>query len=257
MKTRRFLSRMTSLLAIICMVSLAGCGGMTSPSLGGGTVQQATDGGAVQKKAVQINKCPRPIGAVALNMGEGMSSYLTHWKLGSPIPASMRIMKQSGCYTKILSRGAGLGMAERERQLAAGSGLQSERNVGKGQYIAADYGLTIYPGNVSTTGGVGGGAVLGSLVPGLWGSAAAVIGGALEKKEADVTIELVSIKTSELWSEVGHSEKRDWKMGGGAGSLFRGAVALGGYERTPGGQLLVMAIIDAHNRLIQQMQDLR
>jgi len=92
-----------------------------------------------------------------------------------------------------------------------------------------------------------GGGLLGGLVGGL----------NIKKKEANVTLAVVNMRTTEQEALTeGYARKTDVGFGGGAGGWFGGGLAAaggGGYQDTDLGQVVVLAYLDAYTKLVTQL----
>src|SRR5688572_14264810 len=83
-----------------------------------------------------IPRCARNLGTVAI--ADGQADVFRELQLSPPQSLLRAVIQRSGCFT-LLDRGAGMSLAQRERDLAAGGDLQRGSNVGGGQVRAADY----------------------------------------------------------------------------------------------------------------------
>ena len=168
------------------------------------------------------------------------------------------MIQRSGCFT-LLDRGAGMSLAQRERDLAAGGDLQRGSNVGGGQIRAADYVLV---GEVASQNSNSGGNALAGIAGGLLGrrnaTLGAVVGGiSTRRSEANTVLSLTDVRTSEtVMVTEGYASRSDisWGAGGAAagGSGFGGAVG-GGYENTEIGRMVAQAFIQAYADMVTQM----
>lgn len=242
--------------ALVSILAIAACQG--TPQLGqGGSMAQGTAGpeGATSGNATpQLERCNRPIGTAALAEPEPtVIAGLQQLGLGSPVPVVRLLMAQSGCF-RVVDRGVALDALERERRLTgnrAGSGL-----------VAANYILT--PNVVFSNpaaGGYGAGMLLGGALLGPVGLLAGAVAGSMQMQEAQTVLFLTDARTGvqEVAAE-GSAKVTDF---GGMGGLaaFGGGIGglgtVGGYGNTAEGKLIVAAFIDAHNKLVQQLDGLR
>ncbi len=204
-------------------------------------------------EAQQLVKCGSPIGKAALlePTDTAYTRYAyTRYGLTSPVPLIRLMMAQSNCF-QVVDRGAASAALEHERALAAGSELQKGSKMGGGQMVAADYIIT--PAIIFQDANSGGGAgVLGALLPGVAG---AVLGRIqIQNLESQVTLFVTNVRTGvqEAVSE-GSAKKSDIGFGGLG---WVGGVAGGGgaYQSTDIGKITAAAFMDAHNKLVAQLQ---
>jgi hypothetical protein len=201
----------------------------------------------------QIPTCTAKLGTVSIANGDDPRGWAQN-NLAPPEKLLRVIVQKSGCFN-IVDRGAGLNAATQERNLNSGLGLQRGSNVGQGQVKAADYVLVaeVAAQDANTGGGAVAGA-LGGLVGGRFGALAAGI--KTRKLEAQTTLTLTNVRTTETVAAVeGHSAKNDISFGGGGFVGFGGAIG-GGYEDTDIGKIVTMAFIDAYANLVQQITGL-
>lgn len=229
---------------------IGGCAGMQQTQLGGGGSMVTGSAGAAgtQGAAPQLTRCATPIGTAALI--EQDNPMLAQAGLTSPIPLLRIMMAQSNCF-QVVDRGQASQALQRERAMASAGELQSGSNMGAGQMKAADFLIT--PNVVFKDANAGGGgAGLGALIPGIGG---AIAGGVRwTNMESQVTLFLTNVRTGvqEAAAE-GSASKRDIGFGGLA---FGGLVGAGGgaYASTDIGKIVSAAFLDAHNKLVAQVQ---
>ena len=229
---------------------ISGCAGMQQTQLGGGGSMVTGSAGAAgtQGAAPQLTRCATPIGTAALI--EQDNPMLAQAGLTSPIPLLRIMMAQSNCF-RVVDRGQASQAMQRERAMAAGGDLQSGSNMGAGQMKAADFLIT--PNVVFKDSNAGGGGLgLGALIPGIGG---AIAGGIKwTNMESRVTLFLTNVRTGEQEAAAeGSASKRDMGFGGLA---FGGLVGAGGgaYASTDIGKIVSAAFLDAHNKLVAQVQ---
>lgn len=139
---------------------------------------------------------------------------------------------------------------EMERAVADNGELQGNSDRGKGQVKIADYFLE--PNIVTANHNSGGcGRAVGAVAGGI----------NVKKREATVTLSVVNARTTEEEALVqGYAHKSDVSFGlsggGFAGGAFGGAAG-GGYQDTAIGQVIPMAYLDAHTKLVTQLGGLR
>lgn len=224
-------------LVVACISLLTGAGFFKSKAKTGGG---GTD-------VSQLTHCAAPIGTAALVEADhpGYSQY----GLSSPIPLVKLMMARSGCF-KVVSRGAASAVLKAERAMAQDGDFQKGSNMGGGQMAAADFIIIAQIIHQDANAG-GGGAGLGSLLPGRIGAVA----GMFKKKrlESQVMLTVTNVRTSvqEAIAE-GSATKSDLKIGGFG---WIGGVAGGGgtYESTDIGKITATAFLDAHNKLVGQL----
>jgi len=232
-----------------CAIALAGCGA-NQTRLGGGGTKVSGSAGATgsQGEASELVHCARPIGTAALV--EPDRPYWSQYGLSSPVPLLRLMMAQSGCF-RVVERGAASQALQRERELAREGELAKGSSMGGGQMVAADFVIT--PNVVHQDENSGGGfGVIGGLLPGVAG---AVAGGIKTSNlEAQTVLFLTNVRTGvqEAVAE-GSATKRDIGWGGGG---FAGVIAGAGgaYEDTEVGKIVAAAFLDAHNKLVAQLQ---
>ena len=233
----------------IATLALAGCASTQTQLGGGGSMVTGSAGAAgTQGAAPQLTRCASPIGTAALI--EQDNPMLAQAGLTSPIPLLRIMMAQSNCF-QVVDRGQASEALQRERAMASAGELQSGSNMGAGQMKAADFLIT--PNVVFKDANAGGGgAGLGALIPGIGG---AIAGGIKwTNMESQVTLFLTNVRTGvqEAAAE-GSASKRDLGFGGLA---FGGLVGAGGgaYASTDIGKIVAAAFLDAHNKLVAQVQ---
>jgi curli biogenesis system outer membrane secretion channel CsgG len=214
---------------------------------GAGLFNNKTRKGEGGTDVSDIAKCSKPIGTAALH--EHPYSGYSYYGLSSPIPMVKVMMQKSGCF-RIVNRGQGSSALKAERALADSGEFQKGSDMGKGQMAAADYVIVPQVVHKDANSG-GGGAGLGGLLPGRLG---AIAGGFRKKnREAQVVLSLTNVRTSIEEAIVeGSAKKSDLSV---AGFGWLGVVAGGGgaYEDTDIGKLVIVAFVDAHNKLVAEL----
>lgn len=206
-----------------------------------------------EEKQSQIPTCTRRLGSMAVR--EPQNKWWQGLGLESPEALLKIFVQQSGCFS-LVDRGAGFELAQQERALAAGGGLQAGSNIGGGQIRAADY--ILVPDIVSKNANAGG-TNIGGLVGGfLGGFAGAIVSSiSISSSTADVTLSMTNVRTTEQEAMTqGHGSKTDLGFGVGGGGLFGGGFAGAGvsnYQNTAIGQVVTLAYIDAYTKLVTQM----
>jgi hypothetical protein len=234
---------------VLAVLAAGGCAS-TQTQLGGGSSMVTGSAGAAgtQGAAPQLTRCAAPIGTAALVEQDWPA--LTAAGLTSPIPLLRIMMAQSNCF-QVVDRGQASAALERERAMAGAGELQKGSNMGAGQMKAADFLIT--PNVVFKDPNSGGGfGALGGLLPGAVG---AVAGGVRwTNAEAQVTLFLTNVRTGvqEAAAE-GSAKKTDIGFGGlGFAGIVGGAG--GAYASTDIGKITAAAFLDAHNKLVAQVQ---
>jgi len=208
---------------------------------------------AQEKGTAEIPVCGKRLGTIAVV--EPDNNWWQSLGLGSPEAIIKVFIMKSGCFG-LVDRGKGLASRAVERALADSGELQTNSNIGKRQVKAADY--SIVPDLVTKNANSGGNALGGMLGGMLGGTFGAIAGGInVKKKEANVTLTLVNVRTTEmeLLTE-GYARKSDLSFGAGGGAGWWGgfgAVGGGGYQDTDIGQVIVLAYLDAYKKMVTQM----
>lgn len=205
-------------------------------------------------KVVDIPHCLRTIGTAAVRLPPEAKDWWSGQNLSSPETIVKAIVQKSGCFT-LVDRGAAMQLADEERARSARGDLRAGSNIGRGQVRAADYIIvpTLLSQN-SHAGGHGLGGLLG-FIPGIGMAASAIAGGLdIKKKTADVHLEIVDVRSSEVVASAdGHAKKQNLSWGAGAGGFGSGgfgAFGASGYTDTEIGQVIMAAYIDAYSRLV-------
>lgn len=229
-------------------IALAGTAALAALS-GAALAQKGVDNERGSTKMVDVPKCEKSLGSVALVDGDGQG--WTYYSLGAPSVLLKTFVTRSGCF-KLVDRGAGMSALERERDLAAGGQLQKGSNMGAGQVKAADYVLVADVANADqNAGGSAAGAAAGAIIGGRLGG---VLGGVKSKRvEAQVVLSLMDVRTSEVAATAeGSASKKDISFGAGGGYAFAGAVG-GGYQDTEVGKVVTYAFLDAYRQIVTQL----
>lgn len=226
----------------------------TKKGKGGSEVQGAAGTQGAQGAAKDLEKCDKPMGAMAVvEPQDYVMSALSHYNLQSPVGLIRMMIQQSNCFI-IVERGQGMQNMMQERALAGGGEMRSGSNIGGGQMVAADFILT--PAVVFSENNAGGlGGALGGLVGGRGGSVLGAVAGGLKFKEAQTSM-LVSDSRSgvQVASAEGSSKKADLALGaalfgGGAGGGF------GGYGNTNEGKIVAASFADNYNNIVRTIRN--
>lgn len=230
---------------------------VSSIALSGGTALAAgkSKGQKAQERGVaEIPVCYKKLGTIAIVEPE--NRWWVSYKLGSPEALIKTFVARSGCFG-LVDRGRGLASRAVERALADSGELQRGSNIGKRQVKAADY--VIVPDIISANNRSGGGGALGGIAGALGGRTLGGLFGGIKvnKKEANVTLSLVNVRTTEMERITeGYSRKSDLKFGGGGGGFFGGVLAGaagGGYTDTQIGRVMALAYLDAYTKMVSQL----
>ena len=206
-----------------------------------------------EKAKAEIPTCSHRIGTIAVR--EPDNKWWQGLGLESPEALIKLFVQRSGCFT-LVDRGKGFEMAQQERALAAGGGLQGGSNIGGGQIKAADY---ILVPDITSKNANSGGTNVGGLLGGFMGGfAGAIVSNiSISSKTADVILSVTNVRTSEQQAMAeGHGDKTDigFGVGGGGfgGGVFGGA-GVNSYANTAIGQVVILAYIDAYTKLVGEM----
>lgn len=244
--------------SVALSVALASCAtGGTNGGLGLGASAQAQK----EKKQAEIPHCDHSLGTVAVV--DPQNEWWKQFGLSDPEAMIKVIVTKSGCFRPV-DRGAGFRALQEERALAGDGQLRQGSNQGKGQIRTADY--VIVPDLVSKNNDASGSAVT-AILGGIIGAAThsrqlgALVGDiSIESKTADVVLTVTDARSSEQKAmEEGHGEHTDVGFEAGAalaGPGGLGAVGASSYQNTQIGQVVVLAYIDAYNKLVNDLSTL-
>ena len=247
-------------LALLVGAAIVACQG--TPQLGqGGSMASGSGGSAgAQGASLQLVRCNQPLGTAALVEAspEALTSLQTIG-LASPLPTLRLMMSQSGCF-RVIDRGAAMRNIEQEEYLRQSGMLRSGSSTARGKMVTTQYLIT--PNVIFSNpnaGGANAGAALGGLIGGGAGAAlGGALGGSMSVKEAQALLYLTDAQSSEqVGVAEGSARVRDWGGGAGLGGWGSGIAGLGGvsgYGNTAEGKLIVAALMDAHNKLVAQIQ---
>jgi curli biogenesis system outer membrane secretion channel CsgG len=256
--------RMLRAIAMAALGStLLACQG--TPQLGqGGSMASGSGGSAgAQGASLQLVRCNQPLGTAALVEAspEALTSLQTIG-LASPLPTLRLMMSQSGCF-RVIDRGAAMKNIEQEEYLRQSGMLRGGSATARGKIVTTQYLITpnIIFSNPNA-GGANAGALVGGLLGGSAGSAlGGALGGGMSVKEAQALLYLTDAQSTEqVGVAEGSAKVRDWGGGAGLGGWGGGVAGLGGisgYGNTAEGKLIVAALMDAHNKLVAQIQATR
>jgi len=248
--------------AVLALLVLIACQGTPQLGQGGSMVTGSGGSAGAQGASHQLVRCTQPLGTAALV--EASPEALTGLQtlgLASPLPMLRLLMAQSGCF-RVVDRGAAMRNIEQEEYLRQSGMLRQGSQTAKGKMITTQYLITP---NVLFSNPNAGGAALGTAVGGLLGGGAgALIGGAVGSiriKEAQTMLFLTDAQSGEQMG-VAEGSAKVTDFGGGAGlggwgGGVAGIVGVSGYGNTAEGKLIAAALLDAHNKLVAQVQATR
>ena len=253
--TARVLRPIAALLTGLAVVMSAQAQGVldTKKGQGGSDVQGAAGTQGAQGAATDLERCDKPMGAVAVvEPQDYVMGALARYNLQSPVGLIRMMIQQSNCFI-VVERGQGMQNMMQERALAGGGEMRSGSNIGGGQMVAADFILTpavVFSEN--NAGGIGG--ALGGLLGGKAGAVGAVIGG-LKFKEAQTSMLVADARSGvQVASAEGSSKKADLRLGaaiwgGGAGG------GIGGYGNTNEGKIVAASFADNYNNVVRVIRN--
>lgn len=209
---------------------------------------------AQDKGLTEIPVCTRKLGTVAITEPE--TQWWSELGLSNPEAIIKFFVQKSGCFS-LVDRGGGLAARAVERALGDSGELQRGSNVGKRQVKAADY--VIVPDIVSRNNNSGGSGIAGALGGMLGGRVVGGLIGGLKvsKKEANVTLSVVNVRTTEIEAlSEGYYRKSDVSWGAGGGAFWGGGLAGAGggsYQNSDIGQVIVLAYLDAYKKMVGEL----
>jgi len=225
----------------------------TKKGKGGSDVQGAAGTQGAQGAASDLEKCDKPMGAMAVvEPQDYVMGALARYNLESPVGLIRMMIQQSNCFI-VVERGQGMQNMMQERALAGGGEMRAGSNVGGGQMVAADFIMTpavVFSEN--NAGGVGG--ALGGMLGGKSGVLGAVVGG-LKFKEAQTSMLVADSRSGvQVASAEGSSKKADLALGtaiwgGGAGG------GIGGYGNTNEGKIIAASFADNYNNVVRSIRN--
>jgi hypothetical protein len=255
MSNRRLLHTLPLCLASIL---LSACSTMDAGNAGAKTAATGSAGGAnAQNANASLEKCDKPLGTIAIIEDTSAPWYgmLTgQYKLGSTVPVLKLLVQQSNCFV-VVERGRGMTAMMGERSLEQSGELRKKSKFGKGQMVAADYGLnpSITFSN-NNAGGVGG-SVAGLF--GGFGGTVASLAGNVNSKEASTLLNLVDNRSGvQVAAAEGSAKSMDF---GALGQMFGSSAggSLGGYSNTAEGKVIVAAFTDSYNNIVRAVKNYR
>ncbi len=215
----------------------------------GGSAVQGAAGTEGSTDAGGIEKCDKPMGAVAVvEPQDYVVQSLYSYGLQSPTGLIRLIIQQSNCFI-VVERGVAMQNTMQERELAASGELRQGSNMGKGQMVTADFILT--PSVVFSEDNAGG---AGGLIGGLIGNRNPLLGalaGGLKFQEAQTSMLLADARSSvQVAAAEGSVRKADLGL---AAVLGRGGGwgGVGGYVNTNEGKIIAASFIDNYNNVVK------
>ena len=255
MKTSRQGLVVGVLLGVLAAAGAASAQGITDMKKGegGSAVQGGAGPSGAQGAASDLERCDKPMGAVAVVEPQNhVVQALSRYRLSSPSGLIRLMIQQSNCFL-VVERGVGMQNLMQERALGKAGELRQDSNMGGGQMVTADYVLT--PSVVfsqENAGGVGGG------VGGMFGTAGRVFGavaGGLQVKEAQTSMLLADARSSvQVAAAEGSAKKADFRLGGLLGGAGVGVAGLGGYENTAEGKVIAASLADNYNGIVRAVR---
>jgi len=225
----------------------------TKKGKGGSEVQGAAGTQGAQGAASDLERCDKPMGAVAVvEPQDYVMQALSRYNLQSPVSLIRMMIQQSNCFI-VVERGQGMQNMMQERALAGGGEMRGGSNIGGGQMVAADFILT--PNVVFSEGNAGGiGGALGGLLGGRGSAVGALVGG-LKFKEAQTSMLVADSRSGvQVAAAEGSSKKADLGLGaavfgGGAGG------GIGGYGNTNEGKIIAASFADNYNNIVRVIRN--
>lgn len=255
MTTGRIFGGVLALLSGLALAASAHAEGVlsTKKGKGGSDVQGAAGTQGAQGAASDLEKCDKPMGAMAVvEPQDYVMGALARYNLQSPVGLIRMMIQQSNCFI-VVERGQGMQNMMQERALAGGGELRGGSNIGGGQMVAADFIMT--PAVVFSENNAGGlGGALGGLLGGRAGVIGAVVGG-LKFKEAQTSMLVADARSGvQVASAEGSSKKADLALGG---ALFGGGGggAFGGYGNTNEGKIIAASFADNYNNIVRAIRN--
>ncbi|MCL2830330.1 MAG: peptidoglycan-binding protein [Betaproteobacteria bacterium] len=234
------------------IAALAACPAWADPemgALGAKTTVTGSASGSTAQGTGQIERCPKPLGTLAVVEDTNTDWYRTlstDYRLGPTTPVLRLLVQESNCFV-VVERGRAMNNMMQERALQESGELRKKSNFGKGQMVAADYtmspSITFSNQNAGGLGAAIGGRIGGGLFGGLAGSA--------NVKEASTMLTLIENRSGvQISAAEGSASNVDF---GAVGSIFggHGGGSLGGYTNTAEGKVIVAAFTDAYNNLVR------
>ena len=220
---------------------------------GGSAVQGSSGPSGSQGAASDLERCDKPMGAVAVVEPQDHIIYaLARHRLGSPSGLIRLMIQQSNCFL-VVERGVGMQNLMQERSLSRSGELRQDSNMGGGQMVTADYVLT--PSVVFSQDDAGG---VGGSIGGMFGTAGRVFGavaGGVQFKEAQTSMLLADARSSlQVAAAEGSARKADFRLGGLLGGAGIAAASLGGYERTAEGKVIAASLADNYNGIVRAVR---
>ena len=256
-------TKLTSLAGVIAAsLALGGCannplagGSISTGSSDATAVSGAAGGGTSAGANANLERCPAPLGTLAVDDGRGKEWYASFGaatKITTIEPLIRLAVQQSNCFV-ITS----IGNNRTESKMSAITDKQ--RNSGefragskqqKGQRVAADYYME--PSIIIDNDATG---QLAAGVGGLFGNVGTLIGGAMQSKASVVTLSMFDIRSGvQISISEGNSTATNF---GAAMGAFGGGVGggLGGFSRSPEGKATVAAFMDAYNNMVISLRN--
>ncbi len=232
-------------LAAALLITVSGCAIQQATPSNNNAIEQSKN--SDQDTSASINRCTHPIATVALEESNNPSA--DPYAMTSPIPAVRLIMARSNCF-RVVNRGQALAGIILERNLHEQGELAASSQVTSGKLVPADYLISAQVlSNNSNAGGMG---------LSLSGLGNGFFGGALKSKKATANVLLTftnistgvqefvvegSAKKSDLGAELTHS-------------ILWNQSALSAYQNTEMEKVIIIAFLNAHNKLVSKLKQL-
>jgi hypothetical protein len=251
-------ARKRAALAVMAVVSLAGCAGVQNvgDEKAKTVVTGSAGGSTTTNENKNLEKCDRSLGTLAVVEDQSQpwfAQFQRDARLTSTVPLIRLLVQQSNCFV-VVERGRAMNQMQQERALRDSGEMRANSNMQAGQVVAADFSM-----NPSITfsqrdaGGIGG--ALGGLSRSM-GVLGAVAGG-VKFSDASTMLTLIDNRSGvQLAAAEGSARNTDFNLFGG---LLGGSAggSLGGYTNTPEGKVLAAAFIDSYNQLVKSVRNYR
>jgi curli biogenesis system outer membrane secretion channel CsgG len=205
---------------------------------------------AAGEPETKVEKCGKSYGTLAVAEPKAGWGHIQRFGLGSPTALIRMLIQQSGCFD-VVERGAAMQNLQQERALVQSGDARQDSNLGMGQMQAADFVMTAdvqIP--TSTTGGVGGGGLLGGKLGVL-----SAIAGSLKFKEAMTSLLVSDVRSGiQVAAAEGRASKTEFSLAG-FGAAGGALGALGGYTSTPEGKMVASSLLDNYNKVVLAIRD--
>ncbi len=225
----------------------------TKKGKGGSEVQGAAGTQGAQGAASDLEKCDKPMGAIAVvEPQDYVMAALSRYNLQSPVSLIRMMIQQSNCFI-VVERGQGMQNMMQERALAGGGEMRGGSNIGGGQMVAADFILTpTVVFSESNAGGIGG--ALGGLLGGAVRRSARSPAASSSRKRRPACWSRMRARACR-WQRPRAARRRPTSrlgaaiFGGGAGG------GIGGYGNTNEGKIIAASFADNYNNIVRVIRN--